>query len=187
MADVFDCIYNIGVYLWNYKIQILGSLFVTLTIFEYFYRRYLRTIREKQKLKLKRILNEIMLAMESYNRHDSEHEVLALSVDNLSKEIEENNRSVHTKIDANQRVLLTKLEADAEVRGIEFRSLSKTVGNTIKRIDLLEQDTHPLRTIRKYKKAAFLALIGLIITLNGKGIYLFFEGFFNNIKDKIFP
>lgn len=47
MANVFSIILCIGEYLWDYKIQILGSFFVVLSIFEYSYEKYLRAKRKK--------------------------------------------------------------------------------------------------------------------------------------------
>jgi len=59
MADFYSIIYSIGEYLWFAKIQIVGSVFFSLTVYSYFYRQ--KKIRlEIIELKKESIIFEII-------------------------------------------------------------------------------------------------------------------------------
>lgn len=163
MEVIYNFIISVFLFVWDNSIQIVGSLFVSLAIFEYFYRKY----RQREIRKIKKILLKVLEMGKEYNRDDAEHEVLAHSIESLSKEIEENNVLLNTKMDANQRILLTQYNSEFEVLNLRFDGLEKNVIGGISRIKKLEEDTDWIRAIKKYK----LILAGLISGIIGVNYY----------------
>ena len=176
MADYSNFIIDFGCYLWIYKIQILGSIFLSLTIFEYLYKIYLKPIRKKQLHELRKIfieLDKIVIEMGNLNENELQHELLGLKIEKLAHEIESNNKVMSLEIKTNQRVLLTKFDAEFEVFNFRLDKVSETIVNVseiattgIKRIKKLEDDTDFIRAIKQYRYYVGASLAAFIAVTN---------------------
>lgn len=190
VADIYNIVNGWISLLWIYKVQIVGALFLALTIFEYFYRIYLRPIRQKQINEIKNIFIELkkeLSVMKDMTKDELEHELLANNIKHLSNKIDSNNELLSTKISSNheiiitqintnQRVLLTQHNAEAEVLNIRFDESDKKIGNALVKIGLLEKDTDFIRAFKRYRIIAGMALIGLISVTNFKQIQEWLKG-----------
>ncbi len=167
VANIYNIISGWISLVWIYKIQILGSLFVTLTIFEYFYRIYLKPIRQKQLHELKKIFSELKqgrLVMKDMTKNELEHELLSKEIGNLADKIDSDNKLITSQMNANQRVLITQFNAEFEVLNIRFNESDGKIDGALSKIQVLEKDTDFIRAIKRYKifvGAAFASMIAV--------------------------
>lgn len=165
MADVIDSIYSIGGYLWVYKLQILGSFFIALSLFEYFYKQYLSARRKKIVKKIIKEYNDLIIEFKNMANNDNN-----LTPAYLDSKIE----ILATTVDAKLNVFGNKIEGFGDKLEAILVQTTKTNG----RITALEDDKIPelekridaeLGVIRFLKKRKWL--IGLLIL----GLYKFIE------------
>lgn len=93
MADIYNFITSIVSWIWFYKVQILGGLFISLAIFEYFYKKYLAKKRKQQIKQIKNAfsnLQRIIIVMSELNSDQfkdidniREHEQIKTAVEGL--------------------------------------------------------------------------------------------------------
>jgi ribosomal protein L7/L12 len=102
--------------------------------------------------------------------NDIEHKMLR----NMVKSLEE-------KFDISNRATRTQISSEFEVVNIRLDNIDEKSETALSKIANLEKDTDFIRVIKRYKKATFLALVGLIAIANSKQIIIWFNAF----KDKI--
>lgn len=158
MADLYYFTNSIISLVWIFKIQIVGSIFLSLTVFEYFYRRY----RRKKIYEIKEALLNILDMGKEYYRDDAEHEFLAEKVKMLSDQITDNNEMLKERMSISNRMLLTKIDSEFEVVNLRLDTSNNKIESALVKIKVLEEDTDWIRALKKYKIIAFAALVGLI-------------------------
>lgn len=160
MADFYNFINNCFTYIWTYKIQILGSLFLSLSFFEYFYRYKLTKRRKNQKQKIYEIKRELSIIKSmskkiNVNTHDIEHEMLKKMVEGIEE-----------KLDISNKVTRMQISSEFEVVNIRLNIIENKSDTALAKIGVLEKDTDFIRFFKKYKTIFFLALLSLIGATN---------------------
>jgi len=184
MADFYNLVISAWWYLWAYKIQVLGSLFVALTFFEYFYRYYLRPIRQRRiEVLKKRLLNlrksrfKILLEMKDLTRDELEHQVLGNNIEKLSHKIDSNNEVLTNQINTNNRVVITQINAEFEIVNLRMDDSDKKIEGALTDIKGLKNDTEIIRTIKKYKYFVAASLASFVAVTNFEQIRDWIKGF----------
>ena len=168
MADIYNFIYYGVSFVWLYKIQILGSFFVSLTLFEYFYKQYLLPIRKRQIAQLRNYYKALRKMEET---HKLEHLIITEKMEQISKEVERTSEMLLSQVKINHKALL--IQSDAEFGLINYRinKIDEQSTDALNKISTLEKETDFIRAIKKYRYVVGLALLGLISITNFEKIH----------------
>ena len=99
------------------------------------------------------------MSIKDKSRDELEHAELNLKMDNLQSEL-----TVH--LDTGFRMVYKEIQHFSEKLENTDKKIDKLKGEVVTRIEVLEKDTDIIRSIKKYRIAAWFALLGLISVTN---------------------